>query len=133
MTCSRQKCEEWLLTELKFIIAEVSPNFVGIDNSVQYLMKCVFYGEKYGLKKLYASVFKHILPFQLKRYMQNEYYLKLSEKTKWELPEKRLCKIEEDVRNNSYVQTRGGFFSPTVPVPYYTKATKLSVSSDLFR
>ena len=93
-------------------------------------MKCVFYGEKYGLKKLYASVFKHILPFQLKRYMQNEYYLKLSEKTKWELLEKRLCKIEEDVRNNSYVEPCV-FFPPTVPK--YTKATKLSVSSDLFQ
>ena len=131
MTCIRQKCEEWLVTELKFIIAEVSPNFVDIENSVQYLMKCVFYGEKYGLKKLYASVFKHILPFQLTRYMQNEYYLKLSDKTKWELLEKRLCKIEEDVRYNSYVEPRCVLFSPTVPK--YTKATKLSVSSDLFQ
>ena len=131
MTCIRQKCEEWLVTELKFRIAEVSPNFVDIENSAQYLMKCVFYGEKYGLTKLYASVFKHILPFQLKRYMQNEYYLKLSEKTKRELLEKRLCNIEEDVRNNSCVTPQDIFLLPTVPT--YTKATKLSVSSDLFQ
>ena len=90
-----------------------------------------FLRRKIWLRKLHASVFKHILPFQLTRYMQNEYYLKLSDKTKWELLETRLCKIEEDVRYNSYVEPRCGFFSPTVPK--YTKATKLSVSSDLFQ
>ena len=137
MTCIRQKCEEWLLTEFEFRIAEVSPHYVDVKSCVEYFMKCVYYGEKYGLEKLYASAFKHILPFQLKRYMQNEYYLKLPEKTKRELLENRLCKIEEDVRTNSYVAPRTGFVSLKknilLTVPTYTKDTKLSVSSDIFQ
>ena len=108
--CIRQKCEEWLLTELEFITAKVPPHYVDVQNNVRYLVKCVYYGEKYGLRKLYVTAFKNLLPFQLKRYIGNEYYHMLPEKNKRELLEKRLCQIEEDVSKNTQNTSAFGAF-----------------------
>ena len=90
-------------------------------------MKCVYYGEKYSLRKLYDTAFKNLTPFQLRRYINDEQYQIFSEKTKRELLEKRLCEIEEDIlRKNGH-----GFYDTSIHT--YTKGTKLSVSSDMFK
>ena len=129
----RQKCEEWLLTELEFITAKVPPHYVDVENNVRYLVKCVYYGEKYGLRKLYVTAFKNLLPFQLKRYIGNEYYHMLPEKNKRELLEKRLCQIEEDVSKNT---KNGGFGSlGTVKGASFSfnEPGRCSLSSHLFQ
>ena len=123
--CIRQKREEWLLTELEFRIAEVSPHYVDVESNVKYLIKCVHYGEKYTLRKLYHTAFKNLTPFQLRRYIKDKQYKILSEKTKRDLLEKRLCEIEENILRKK------GYFG--TPILTYTKGTDLSVSSDMFK
>ena len=123
--CIRQKCEEWLLAELEFKIAEVSPHYVGVENNLKYIMKCVHYGEKYSLRKLYDTAFKNLTPFQLRRYINDEQYRIFSEKTKRELLEKRLCEIEEDILGTY------GYRGTTIVT--YKKGANLSVSSNMFK
>lgn len=68
-----QKCEDVLLTELEFKIAKVSPHHVNEDSNVKYLMKCLYYGEKYSLQELYRRSFETTQPYKLRRYIQNEH------------------------------------------------------------
>ena len=87
----------------------------------------MYYGEKYGLRKLYETAFKNLLPFKLKRYIENEYYQMLPEKNKRELLEKRLCQIEEDV--SKYTHNTSGFSFGSQP----KNEIRCSLSSHLFQ
>lgn len=95
--CVFKKCENWLLTELEFKEAKVSSHYEDVDSDVKYLMKCLYYGEKYSLNILYKKCFTMALPYTLQRYTQHDYYHMLPEKNKRELLEMRLKGIEEDV------------------------------------
>lgn len=97
MKCVLQKCENWLLTELEFKGAKVTPHHVDVDNDVKYLMKCLYYGEKYSLQELYKKSFKTVLPYQLKWYIKTEHYQKLLEENKRKLLEAQLQGIENNV------------------------------------
>lgn len=97
MKCVLQKCENWLLTELEFKGAKVTPHYVDVDTDVRYLMKCLYYGEKYSLQELYKKSFKAVLPYQLKWYIKTEHYQKLLEENKRKLLEARLQGIENNV------------------------------------
>lgn len=133
MKCIRQKCEEWLLTELEFITAKVPPHYVDVENNVRYLVKCVYYGEKYGIRKLYETAFKNLLPFKLKRYIENEYYHMLPEKNKRELVEKRLCQIEEDVSKYTHNTSAFTFGSQPKRESSPINEIRCSLSSHLFQ
>lgn len=104
VNCVLQKCENWLLTELKFKGAKVTPHYVDVDNDMKYLMKCLYYGEKYSLQELYKKCFKTVLPYQLKWYIKNEHYQKLLEENKRKLLEARLERIERNVNKRLNVQ-----------------------------
>eukprot|EP00105_Crassostrea_gigas_P004685 XP_011417978.1 PREDICTED: uncharacterized protein LOC105321415 [Crassostrea gigas] len=95
--CVLKKCEHWLLTELEFKNAKVSPHYQDEEGDVRYLMKCLYFGEKYSLKELHKKSFTMALPYKLQRYIENEHYQMLPEKNKRELLEMRLKGIEVDV------------------------------------
>lgn len=95
--CALQKCENWLLMELEFKEGKVSPHYQGVDSNVRYLMKCLYYGEKYSLMKLYKMCFTKALPYKLHRYKENKHYQMLSENNKRDLLESRLSEIENKV------------------------------------
>lgn len=105
MKCVLQKCENWLLTELEFKGAKVTPHYVDVDNDVKYLMKCLYYGEKYSLQELYKKSFKTVLPYQLKWYIKTEHYQKLLEENKRKLLEARLQGIENNVNKRIKLKT----------------------------
>lgn len=107
MKCVLQKCENWLLTELEFKGAKVTPHYVDVDNDVKYLMKCLYYGEKYSLQEWYKKSFKTVLLYQLKWYIKTEHYQKLLEENKRKLLEARLQGIENNV--NKRIKLRTGF------------------------
>lgn len=101
--CILKKCESWLLTELEFKGAKVFPHYQSVEADVEYLMKCLYYGEKYSLKKLYEQCFIKVLPYKFLRYTTNVHYQMLPEKNKRELLEFRLKDIEEDVEEKNGV------------------------------
>lgn len=109
-----QRCEDVLLTELEFQIAKVSPHHVNVDGDVKYLMKCLYYGEKYSLQELYRRSFELTQPYKLRRYIQNEHYQMLPDKSKRELLESRLLKIEDDVEGNFYGNSSMGIRIPQI-------------------
>lgn len=139
--CVFKKCENWLLTELEFKNAKVSPHYQGVYGDVRYLMKCLCYGEKYSLKELYKKSFAMALPYKLQRYIENEHYQMLPEKNKRELLEMRLKGIEEDVaertgggvfgstsqknKEYSFVQSSFGYGTPSVQVELYKCSSTL--------
>ncbi|XP_062568616.1 uncharacterized protein LOC134230784 [Saccostrea cucullata] len=86
LRCILMECETWLLTELEFKKSKVQNHY---ENSVEYLTKCLYYGNEYCLRELYAKAFQLMIPHKLTRYKTNQFYQKLPEKNK------RLTKIEE--------------------------------------
>ncbi|XP_052677079.1 uncharacterized protein LOC128158335 [Crassostrea angulata] len=139
--CVLKKCENWLLTELEFKNAKVRPHYQDVEGDVRYLMKCLYYGEKYSLEELYKKSFTTVLPFKFQRYIENEHYQMLPEKNKRELLEMRLKGIEEDVagrtgggifgstyqknKGNSYGQPSFGYATPSVQVELYQCSSTL--------
>lgn len=95
--CVLQKCENRLLMELEFKEAHVSPHYQGVESNVRYVIKCLYYGEKYSLMKLYKICFTKALPYKLRRYRENKHYQMLSENNKRDLLESRISKIESEV------------------------------------
>nr|XP_022301897.1 BTB and MATH domain-containing protein 47-like [Crassostrea virginica] len=101
--CIQQKCEEWLLTELELKYAKVSPHYINVKNSIEYLTKWMYYAEKYRLDKLYATALDKLLPFRLRSYIDSENYKMMPETMKREILEKRLCLLEGSVQSiNDY-------------------------------
>lgn len=89
--CVLLKCENWLLKK-----AKVTPSYTheGVDKDVNFLMKCICYGEKYSLKNLYKLCSSKVLSYKLHRYKENEHYQMLPESHKRQLLEDRLLEIE---------------------------------------
>lgn len=98
--CVLRKCETWLVTEFKFKAAKEPSHYVGVDNNVDYFMKCLYYGAVYNLRTIYDKVLQALIPYKLKRYANNEFYKLLPEKSKRELLESRLSRIEDEGRVN---------------------------------
>lgn len=134
--CVLKKCENWLLTELEFKNAKVSPHYQDVDGDVRYLMKCLCYGAKYSLKELYKKSLTMVLPYKLQRYIENEHYKMLPEKNKRELLEMRLKGIEEDIaeKNAKVVSHRqvGGFSFGSAPITIPVQGEIYKCSSTLF-
>lgn len=97
MKCVLQKCENWLLMELELKEAKVNPNYRGVDGNVKYLMKYLYYGEKYSLKEFYKKCLTKVLSYRLSRYKENEHYQMLPDSNKQELLESRVLQIEDDL------------------------------------
>lgn len=75
-------------------------------------------------------------PYKLRRYIQNEHYQMLPDKSKRELLESRLLKIEDDVEGNFYGNSGMGIRTTQIT---YRGATlgvpqvKIQCSSTLFQ
>lgn len=115
--CVLQKCENWLLMELEFKEAHVSPHYQCVDSNVRYVMKCLYNGEKYSLMKLNKMCFTKALPYKLCRYKENKHYQMLSENNKRDLLESRISEIESKVyvgygqgNSNDYFQCTNSIF-----------------------
>lgn len=100
--CVLQKCEHWLLTqfELKEANLKVSPHYQGVDSNVSFLMKCLYYGERYSLVEFYKKCSIKALPYRLQRYKENEHYQMLPESRKRQLIEDRLLEIERRAKKS---------------------------------
>lgn len=61
--------------------------YEGVDEDVNFFMKCICYGEKYFLKNLYKLCFLKVLLYKFYRYKENKYYQMLFENNKWDLLE----------------------------------------------
>lgn len=96
--CVLQKCENWLLTELELKNGKVSAQHASVKSNIKFLMKCLYYGEKYVLEQLCKKSFKLALPYRLKWYKKNEHYQMLLEENKRKLLEARLREIEKNVK-----------------------------------
>lgn len=74
----------------------------------------MYYAEKYRLNQLYATAFKKLLPFKLRRYIDSEHYKMMPETMKREILEKRLCILEDNVqgiyKNDYYNQIPKDWF-----------------------
>lgn len=90
-----QKCEDWLLTEIEFIVGKVAGHVKETQTMVEFFAKCLLYGAKNELESLYNSAFELLVPYNLIRYQNTKFYKLLPDKIKWQLLEARLVKIEK--------------------------------------
>lgn len=60
----------------------------------EYLMECLYYGERYNLKTLHFSVFGKLANYNFRSYKSKKHYKSLSEKGRLKLLEVRLRKID---------------------------------------
>lgn len=89
------KCEDWLLTEIEFIVGEVIGHVKETQTKVEFFTKCLLYGAKNELNTLYNRAFELLLPYNLIRYQHTSFYKLLPDKNKWQLLEARMMKIEK--------------------------------------
>ena len=94
--CVLQRCEDWLLTGLDFKLNRLNGTLrIGAENpQTEYLMECLYYGEKYNLKTFHSTVFRKMVKYKFRSYKNNLHYKSLSEKGRLELLEARLNKID---------------------------------------
>ncbi|XP_062605187.1 kelch-like protein 15 [Saccostrea cucullata] len=132
--CILRECETWLLTELEFKKAKVENHYVNVENDVEYLTKCLYYGSEYCLRELYAKAFQLMIPHKLTRYKTNQFYQKLPEKNKRELIEARLTKIEEmgTLLNTTNSFGSSGLFGQQTKVSTTSEQTVFQCSANLF-
>lgn len=90
-----QKCEDWLLTEIEFIVGKVIGHVKKTQTMVEFFAKCLLYGAKNELESLYNRAFELLVPYNLIRYNNTKFYKLLRDKIKWQLLEARLVKIEK--------------------------------------
>lgn len=90
-----QKCEDWLLTEIEFIVGEVIGHVKETQTEVEFFAKCLLYGAKNELNTLYNRAFELLVPYNLIRYQNTAFYKLLPDKNKWQLLEARMVKIEK--------------------------------------
>lgn len=90
-----QKCEDWLLTEIEFIVGKVAGHVKETQTMVEFFAKCLLYGTKNELESLYNKAFELLVPYNLIRYQNTKFYKLLPDKIKWQLLEARLVKIEK--------------------------------------
>ena len=90
-----QKCEDWLLTEIEFIVGEVTGHTKETQEKVEFFAKCLLYGTKHDLELLYRRALELLVPFKLTRYRHTNFYKLLPDKTKSQLLETRMVQIEE--------------------------------------
>lgn len=90
-----QKCEDWLLTEIEFIVGKVAGHVKETQTMVEFFAKCLLYGTKNELESLYNRAFELLVPYNLIRYQNTKFYKLLPDKIKWQLLEARLVKIEK--------------------------------------
>ena len=57
-----QKCEDWLLTEMEFIVGEVTGHTKEIQEKVEFFAKCLLYGTKHDLETLYKRALELLVP-----------------------------------------------------------------------
>lgn len=63
-----QKCEDWLLTEIEFIVGEVTGHVKETQTKIKKkFAKCLLYGTKNELESLYHRAFELLVPYNLIR------------------------------------------------------------------
>ena len=55
-----QKCEDWLLTEIEFIVGEVTGHTKETQEKVEFFAKCLLYGTKHDLETLYKRAIEYL-------------------------------------------------------------------------
>ena len=102
-----QKCEDWFLTEIEFIVGEVTGHTKEIQEKVEFFVKCLLYGTKHDLETLYVRALELLVPYKLSRYQHTEFYKLLPDKQKIQLLETRMVKIEETnkIGDGNFLQT----------------------------
>ena len=121
-----QKCEDWLLTEIEFIVGEVTGHTKETQEKVEFFAKCLLYGTKHDLETLYKRALELLVPYKLSRYQHTEFYKLLPDKQKSQLLETRMVKIEETnkIGDGNFLQT---ITPPNIP----SQATMFGVSASV--
>lgn len=83
-----------MFTKLELKKAKVHPHYTNYDCHLKYLMKCLYYGEKYSLTEFYKKCFTEALSYKFRSYKENKHYKMLPESNKLELLESRLSQID---------------------------------------
>ena len=89
-----QKCEDWLLTEIEFIVGEVTGHTKATQEKAEFFAKCLLHGTKHDLETLYVRALGLLVPYKLSRYQHTEFYKLLPDKHKRQLLETRMVMIE---------------------------------------
>ena len=94
--CVLQRCEEWLLTGLDFKLDKFkgTRRNTAENQQAEYLMECLYYGEKYNLENLHYTVFRKLRDYNFRSYKNNFHYKSLSQNRRLELLEDRLYRID---------------------------------------
>lgn len=94
--CVLQRCEDWLLTGLEFKWDKLggTRRNTAETQKAEYLLKCLYTGEKYNLKTLHSTVFVKLVNYSFRLYKNNIHYISLSERGRLELLEARLNNID---------------------------------------
>ena len=92
-----QRSEDWLLTALDFKLNKIrgNPRISAENQQAEYLMECLYYGEKYNLKSLLSTVFQKLVDYNFRSYKNNFHSKSLSENGRPELLEVRFRKIDQ--------------------------------------
>lgn len=90
-----KKCEDWLLTEIKYLINKEIRYERERRSMVEFFAKCLFLATKNDLKSLYVRAFELLITYKLSRYRRSRYYDDLPDKDKLQLLEARMVKIEK--------------------------------------
>ena len=69
-----QKCEDWLLTEIEFIVGGVTGHTKETQEKVEFFAKCLLYGTKNDLLSLYVRALELLVPYRLSRYQHTKVY-----------------------------------------------------------
>ena len=74
--CVLQRCEEWLLTGLDFKLDKFkgTRRITAENQQAEYLMECLYYGEKYNLENLHYTVFRKLRDYNFRSYKNNFHY-----------------------------------------------------------
>lgn len=91
----KKKCEDWLLTEIKYLINKEIRYERERRSMVEFFAKCLFLATKNDLKSLYARAFELLITYKLSRYRRSRYYDDLPDQDKSQLLEARMVKIEK--------------------------------------
>nr|XP_022301674.1 uncharacterized protein LOC111109741 isoform X2 [Crassostrea virginica] len=126
-----QKCEDWLLTEIKFIVGEVTGHTKETQEKVEFFAKCLLYGTKHDLETLYNRALELLVPYKLSRYQHTEFYKLLPDKQKSQLLETRMVKIEETnkIGDGNFLQT---ITPPNIPSQASMFGVSASVSENAY-
>ena len=87
--CVTHRCEDWLISRL-----EGNERFTISYDYAAYLVKCLYYGEKYDMNRMKDILYKILENVKFSLFTDSEHYKLLSEKSKITLLEARLRTVD---------------------------------------